>query len=112
MVSLDKKGNPTPSWKDKRYAKAFKEQAAEIERLSDDVDAYQQHEDEIIVALGSRGILPSDIVKEIERLAARNELLEAVLEAAEKQLAMLDGIDRTAKYIGLIKAIAAVQVKP
>ena len=42
----------------------------EIERLNAEVDEYQQYQDEIIVALGSKGLLPSEIVKEIERLTA------------------------------------------
>lgn len=37
---------------------------------SEDVDRYQQREDEVIVALGSRGILPSEIVAEVKRLRA------------------------------------------
>ena len=44
-----------------------------------------------------------------EKIAGSLEKLLAVLEAAQEQLVMLDGIDSTAKYIGLIKAIAAAQ---
>jgi len=42
----------------------------EIDKLADDVDSYQQREDEIIVALGSKGVLPSEIVPNIECLIA------------------------------------------
>jgi hypothetical protein len=50
---------------------------AKIERLEADVECYQQREDEIIVALGSLGLLPSEIVPTIKRL-------EAVVDAAKK----------------------------
>jgi hypothetical protein len=45
-----------------------------------DIDSYQQMLDEIIVALGSLGLSPSEIVGEIERLEAKVAKLEAALE--------------------------------
>ena len=51
----------------------------EIERLEAEIDAYQQRDDEIIVALGSKGILPSEIVAEIERLEGENRMLKDIL---------------------------------
>ena len=65
-----------------------------VQRLRDEVDAYQQQQDEIIVALGGRGILPSGIVAEIERLkqevddfaegiADRTREIERLREAAK-----------------------------
>lgn len=40
----------------------------------DEIDDYQQRQDEIIVALGSKGLSPSEIVPEIERLLAEDSL--------------------------------------
>ena len=45
--------------------------------LEVEADSYQQYEDEIIVALGSLGILPSEIVARIEKL-------EEVVKAAKE----------------------------
>ena len=59
-------------------------QEKENERLTAEVDEYQQREDEIIVALGSSGILPSEIVKEIERLTAEGKRKDAVIETAQQ----------------------------
>jgi len=41
-------------------------------------DAYQQHMDEIIVALGSKGILPSGIVEAVERLVREKGEMQLV----------------------------------
>ena len=58
--------------------KYLHDMADEIERLQNEADEYQQLQDEIIVALGSRGILPSGIVGEIERLRAALERIAMV----------------------------------
>lgn len=50
-----------------------------ITTLREQVDQYQQHEDEIICALGSLGILPSGIVEKITTLRARVKALERKL---------------------------------
>ena len=51
----------------------------QAQQWRDDVDAYQQILDEIIVSLGSLGISRSAVVSEVKLLKARNEKLEAVL---------------------------------
>jgi len=48
----------------------------DIETLTADIDEYQQQQDEIIVALGSKGILPSEIVSKVRSLLAEGRLLE------------------------------------
>lgn len=65
-----------------------------LEKLNDRVE----EQDEQIASLQAK-----------VHLCTRYDQLVAVYEAAEYQLKMLDGIDSTAKYIGLIKAIAAVE---
>jgi len=75
---------------------------AEIERLQAEKELKNKRIDWTVSDNAKKAI-------EIERLQARNELLEKVVEAAKEQLTMLDGIDRTAKYIGLIKALAALK---
>ena len=50
-----------------------------IEALSgqqDDIEEYQQRMDEIIVALGSSGILPSGVVEKVEELVERDKSRE------------------------------------
>ena len=54
-------------------APEFIEALKKISRLSADVDEYQQQQDEIIIALGSAGLLPSEIVDAVKRLSAENE---------------------------------------
>ena len=49
------------------------------ERLSAEVDEYQQREDEIIVALGSKGILPSEIVEAIGALSAEVRIKDSLI---------------------------------
>lgn len=70
---------------DRQYIKELESRCCKavkkIEELSDEVDKYQQHEDEIIVALGSRGILSSEIVSKVEQLTAENTVLEAKRKA-------------------------------
>ena len=59
----------------------------ELSLLSADIDEYQQQQDEIIVALGSAGLLPSEIVDAIKRLSAENKRLE---EWANRMVISLD----------------------
>ncbi len=58
---------------------------------------------------------PTDLEAEaadtMEKMLARNELLEAVYEAAKFQIEMLDGIDSTAKSRTLLKALAALEAQ-
>lgn len=53
-----------------RYHMDAVKKLSEISALRGYVDELQQQHDEIIVALGSKGILPSEIVSEIKRLSA------------------------------------------
>ena len=64
--------------------------------LHDEIDEYQQREDEIIVALGSSGILPSEIVKEIERLTTTADKLADELTK--------DEIKNKLEYLGNIES--------
>ena len=51
-------------------AKVLRQAADRIETLLADIDEYQQQQDEIIVALGSKGILPSEIVSKVRTQSA------------------------------------------
>lgn len=68
--------------------------ADEIERLRDQVDSHQQREDEIIVALGSKGILPSGIVAEIERLRAEKYVMVSGESLRKDNEALHEEIER------------------
>ncbi len=54
----------------KTYRMAQDRANNDIETLTADIDEYQQQQDEIIVALGSKGILPSEIVSKVRSLLA------------------------------------------
>lgn len=56
-----------------RYHMDAVKKLSEISALRGEVEEYQQHEDEIIIALGSQGILPSEIVAEVKCLKAKLE---------------------------------------
>ncbi|KKK86617.1 hypothetical protein LCGC14_2761430, partial [marine sediment metagenome] len=60
----------------KTYRMAQDRANNDIETLTADIDEYQQQQDEIIVALGSKGILPSEIVSKVRSLLAESKLLE------------------------------------
>lgn len=70
LQALDTEGLAHIQEENRVRSVAIEGQKKEIERLTAEVDEYQQYQDEIIVALGSKGLLPSEIVKEIERLTA------------------------------------------
>ena len=67
----------------KTYRMAQDRANNDIETLTADIDEYQQRQDEIIVALGSQGILPSEIVGKVRSLLAEGrrwkELCESML---------------------------------
>lgn len=78
------------------------------------IEAYQQHEDEIIVALGSKGLLPSEIVSEINRVSAEatnqktiKEALRFALHLAYRDAGMPDN-ERQAKVASVISGAEAV----
>ena len=56
----------------KTYRMAQDRANDDIETLTADINEYQQQQDEIIVALGSQGILPSEIVGKVRSLLAEN----------------------------------------
>ena len=64
----------------KTYRMAQDRANDDIEALTADIDEYQQQQDEIIVALGSKGILPSEIVSKVRSLLAENRALREGLE--------------------------------
>ena len=75
-----------PNWRKRQWLQLaalnvedLEKKNAEVKRLTAEVDEYQQQQDEIIVALGSSGILPSEIVKEIERLTAEVSRLRELI---------------------------------
>jgi len=64
-----------------RYHMDAVKKLSEISALRGYVDELQQQQDEIIVALGSKGILPSEIVSEIKRLSAEGARKQAQLDS-------------------------------
>jgi len=62
-------------FKDGKWMEEKNHEDVEIERLIAEVDEHQQQQDEIIVALGSQGILPSEIVEKVRSLYAENRNL-------------------------------------
>lgn len=75
----------------------------EIKRLQDCCEAYQQHLDEIIVVLGSKGVLPSGITEAVERLVREKGEMQLVAGRYqylhEHAMKALNKIDDVFEYV-------------
>ena len=61
--------------------------------LSAEIDELQQWRDEVIVALGSKGLLPSDVLTEIERIRNSESILGDAVLSRDAEVERLLGLE-------------------